>query len=135
MRALERQAGSEFVRRAVDQAIKTEDFGPIYKLGKGKPGLWPDIAQQLFASTVGRQRKQGRSKGDPRPTDRDPMLLDLLQAARDDLDVIKLIWKKHFGKVNRGRDSSAPHARDIAAAYRGVDRDELENYLKEKRGH
>jgi hypothetical protein len=115
---------------AVDKAIKTKNYAPLESL---PDNLTRAALKQLFQRAYGPNKKRGRRKGDPRPTDRDLITRVRLHDAAEEIPVIKMIWKENFNKVNRGRDNK-PHVRDIAAKYGGVTREELDKYMKEKRG-
>jgi hypothetical protein len=117
------------IDNAIDQAKKAKDFGPLSALGKKHPRLWQLICEQLFDRAYCRGR--GRRKGEPRPTDRDPELLDSLQDAKDDIERLKWIWKKHYNKVNRG-ERNKPEAIDIVLVkHSWLKRKQLVRYLRE----
>jgi hypothetical protein len=74
-----------------------------------------------------RPRKRGRAKGESRPRDLPDFLKALLEYAAMDVEYIRAIWKRDFGKRNR---SAAPTAIDIAARRNGVEENQLVNFKK-----
>ncbi|MCK1450440.1 hypothetical protein IVB36_05845 [Bradyrhizobium sp. 35] len=75
----------------------------------------------------GKKNNRGRKRGESRPSDFSPLERDALSDAAQDMDRIRAIWKRRFGKMNRS-ERQPPTALEIAARRNGVDEDKLRSW-------
>jgi hypothetical protein len=120
MSSTEERLGKKLKRGRVIAAVEA-----LGQLTDNDPEL-RTLALQLFRKRQpGRGRKKGQSRsGEPTKEER-----RAFEAALKDVDRIREIWKREFGRRNR---KESPTASQIAARRHRVDQERLENYRKNR---
>jgi hypothetical protein len=100
------------------------NFSNLVQLVGNKPEWFRFALWQLWQlahrpSVIGKKNNQGRKKGESRPSDYSPLERDILSDASNDVDRIRMVWKRHFKKQNRS-ERQPPTAVQIAARRYGV---------------
>jgi hypothetical protein len=78
-----------------------------------------------------RKRPRGRAKGDRRRSDRPDFDTTILELASTDVRRLKEMWRRAYGRVNRG-ERNGPTAVAIAAHRAGLSPETLAKYLKNR---
>jgi hypothetical protein len=120
---LERDIAQRVKRGSVILAARAEDHETLARLAD---------TEELRRLAFKRQHhRQGREKGEERPHDLPQTTKWCCEEALDDVGHIRRIWKREYGRHNRGPDSP-PTAMGIAARRYGLKDKTLENFKKNR---
>jgi hypothetical protein len=116
----EKQASERFKRGRVILAAREGDHETLARLA-----VTEELRRLAF-----RPHKQGREKGERRPKDLKQLTRDCCEEALEDVERIRQIWQRVYGKRNR---AMAPTAIGIAERRYGLKEGVLINFMKNRR--
>jgi hypothetical protein len=104
-------------------AVRAKDRATVERLADT-----PELRQLALREAL-RQHRRGREKGEQRPRDLPQTTKWGCEEALEDVEHIRRIWKRHYGRRNRAME---PTAIEIAARRWGIKDETLINFKKNR---
>jgi hypothetical protein len=103
------------LQRRIEAAVKKNN--PLALAQTMRRHDYPELVEYVEQAQKHRAERRanktrGRERGDPRSTDYTGWERELYAMAAEDMDLIRQIWKREYGRANRGPDNQ-PTALDI----------------------